>query len=224
MSEDYNDEERGFFQRYGFALGIGAVAVVVGVMVLGHHSGGSTTRTIRPPEVVMIHPVLPTPPPPTPPPEPPKEVVQKMIEQTPMDKPEDKPEPPKDAAPALTTNVVGTGTDAFGLGAGGGGGGGSGGSGGSHSRFGWYAGKVQVAIQAALRRNSITGQAEFSDRIKIWADATGRVSRVRLERSTGSASVDQAISEALEGLQLEEPPPGDMPMPILMRVVARRRI
>lgn len=223
MAPEYDyDEERGFFQRYGFVIGIGSVVALVAVLVFGHHPDGPS-RVVRPPDVVMVRPLLPTPPPPTPPPEPPKEIVQKMIDQTPMDKPEDKPDAPKDSSPAITTNVTGTGSDAFGLG-GGAGGNGAGGRGGPHSRFGWYAGQVQRIVQEALGRSRVLSQAEFSDRIKIWADSTGRVTRIRLEKSTGNASFDQAISEALEGLQLEEAPPGDMPMPIMMRVVARRRI
>ena len=170
----------------------------------------------------MVHPI---PQPPTPPPpEPPKEIVQKMIEQTPMDKPEEKPdEAPKDVAPAITTNVTGNGSDAFGLSGGRGGSGGTGGSGGARSRFGWYATQVQRAVQDALSRNHVVGQAEFTNRIKVWADATGRVIRIKMEQSTGNAAVDQAINEALDGLQLQEAPPGDMPMPIMMRIVARRR-
>ncbi len=219
MSENY--EERGFFQRFGFLIGIGALVAIGAVFVLAHRSDGSRGPMRRPPEIVMVHPLLPTPLP-TPPPEPPKEIVQKMIEQTPMDKPEDKPEAPKDSAPAVTTNVVGNGSDAFGLSPGSGGGRSGGGSG-PHSRFGWYAGQVQRAVQDALNRNSITARAEFADRIKVWADTTGHVTRIKLERSTGSETIDQAIVQALDGLQLQEPPPGDMPMPILMRVVARRR-
>lgn len=223
MNTDYQYDEPGFLKRYGFVIGIGALAAAVAALVLGHRTQSGPAREIRPQEVVMVRPLpqQPTPPPP----EPPKEIVQKMIEQTPMDKPEDKPEDaPKDPSPAITTNVTGNGSDAFGLSGGGGGGSGSGGGGGARSRFGWYAGQVQRAIQDALSRNHILGQSEFTNRIKVWADATGRVIRIKLEQSTGNAAVDQAISEALDGLQLKEPPPGDMPMPILMRIVARRRI
>jgi len=220
MAPEHHYEEPGFLQRYGFVLGIGAVAAAVAALLLGHKSHGEPAREIRPPEVVMVHPVpqQPTPPPP----EPPKEIVQKMIEQTPMDKPEDKPDDAPKDAPAITTNVTGSGSDAFGLG-GGGGRSGSGGDGGTRSRFGWYASQVQRAVQDALGRNRTLAQAEFTNRIKIWADATGRVIRIKLELSTGNVAVDQAISEALDGLQLKEAPPGDMPMPILMRIVARRR-
>lgn len=222
MSHDQQYEEAGFLKRYGFVIGIGAMAAGIAALVLGHRSEREPAREFRPPEVVMVHPL---PQPPTPPPtEPPREIVQKMIEQTPMDKPDEKPEDaPKDPAPAITTNVTGTGSDAFGLGGSGRGGSGTGG-GGAHSRFGWYAGQVQRAVQDALRRNHVLAQAEFTNRIKIWADATGRVIRIKLELSTGNVAVDEAISQAIEGLQLQEPPPGDMPMPILMRIVARRRI
>jgi TonB family protein len=173
-------------------------------------------------EVFIIKP-LPAPPPPPPPkpPDPPKEVVEKMIEQTPMDKPEDKPDDrPKDS-PAVTTSITGPGNDGFGLGGGNGGGSGGRGSGGG-SRFGWYAGEVQRTIQDALNRNPIARQAEFVEKVRIWADETGRLIRMKLAGSTGDTAVDRAIEEALTGLQLPEPPPRDMPMPIVMRLVARR--
>jgi periplasmic protein TonB len=220
MAREHNYEEPGFLQRYGFVIGIGAVVAAIAALTLGHKSHSEMPREIRAQEVVMVRPI---PQPPTPPPpEPPKEIVEKMIEQTPMDKPEEKPDDAPKEAPAITTNVTGSGSDGFGLG-GGGGGGSSGGGGGVRSRFGWYAGKVQTAVQDALSRNQTLAQAEFTNRIKVWADATGRVIRIKLELSTGNAAIDQAINEALDGLQLKEAPPNDMPMPILMRIVARRR-
>jgi TonB family protein len=220
MSHEQQYDEPGLLQRYGFVIGIGAVVAGVAALVLLHHSNGAPSRVIKPPDVVMVRPLpqQPTPPPP----EPPKQVVEKMIEQTPMDRMEEKPDDAPKDAPAISTNVTGSGSDAFGL-SGGGGGRGGGGGGGPHSRFGWYAGQVQQMVQEALSRNRVLGQAEFTERVKIWADATGRVIRIKLEQSTGSAAIDQAISDALEGLQLREPPPGDMPMPILMRIAARRR-
>jgi hypothetical protein len=48
------------------------------------------------------------------------------------------------------------------------------------------------------------------------------VTRVKLEGPTRDAAIDQAIAETLTGLQLQEPPPKDMPMPIFMRIAARR--
>lgn len=147
-----------------------------------------------------------------------------MVEQEPIDQPEDKPDDhPKDQAPAVSTNITGPGGDSFGLsGPGGGGMGGGMGGGGHHSRFGWYAGQVQKVIQEALSRNSVTGHADFTRRVLLWADASGRVTRVKVDDSKDDPAINVAIDETLTGMQLEEPPPKDMPMPIHLRFTARR--
>ena len=119
--------------------------------------------------------------------------------------------------------MTGPGSDGFGLGAGGRGGlAGGGGNGRVRSRFGWYAAEVQRTIQEALGRNRLTSRAQFENKVRIWTDMTGRVTRVKLEGSTGDPAVDRAIGEALAGLQLQDPPPKDMPMPIVMRLAAHR--
>jgi hypothetical protein len=218
--DDY--EKRGFLQKYGFVLGIGAIGITVGAMVIGQITKGSTAAPRRTmPEVVMIRPL---PPPPPPPPEPPKEVIQKMIEQDPINQPEDKPDDsPKDQSPAVSTNITGPGGDSFGLsGPGAGGSLGGLGGGGHHSRFGWYAGQVQRVLQDALQKNPVTSRADFTRRVLLWADASGRVTRVKLDESKDDAAINRAIDETLTGLQLEEPPPKDMPMPIHLRFTARR--
>jgi TonB family protein len=59
--------------------------------------------------------------------------------------------------------------------------------------------------------------------VRVWPDATGRITRAKLDRSTGDAALDAAIrDEALSGLQLQQPPPEGMPTPIVLRVSARR--
>jgi TonB family protein len=99
--------------------------------------------------------------------------------------------------------------------------GGSGRKGGS--KYGWYAGKVQTAIADALRSNDATRSAVMSIQVKIWADATGRVSKAQLVSSTGNPEIDSALrNEVLRGLRLPEPPPADMPMPINLRISARK--
>ena len=96
-------------------------------------------------------------------------------------------------------------------------------NGGNSTRFGSYAAKVQSGIKQALLRNNKTRTASISGvRIRIWIDNTGRVTRTQLLDSTGNSSLDSAITdEALTGLQLKEPPPADMPMPILLRLTAQ---
>ena len=149
-----------------------------------------------------------------------------MVEQMPVDANEEKPD---DTAPApvadLGTSITGPGgSDAFGLSGNRGGGGlGTGGSRSSGSRWGWYAAQVQTTIGDALRKNSRTREASFRIEVRVWPDLTGRIARAQVVGTTGEAAVDAAIkAEVLTGLQLKEPPPADMPLPIVMRLTARR--
>ncbi len=101
------------------------------------------------------------------------------------------------------------------------GGGGGGKRGGS--KWGWYAAQVQSAIAEALRKNATTREANFQIQVRVWPDLTGRVTRAQLVGSTGNAALDAALkSDILTGLQLKEPPPQDLPLPIVMRLTARR--
>jgi len=141
--------------------------------------------------------------------------------------PDSPPEPaPADDAP-MGSNIQGDGPpDGFGLvGKGGGGriGGLGSGKGGAGSKYGWYAGKVQSSVASALRTHKKTRAAAMSVKVRIWADSTGRITRAKLEGSSGDPATDRAITdEILSGLQLPEPPPDDMPMPIVMRISAKR--
>jgi protein TonB len=144
-------------------------------------------------------------------------------------KDEAKPEePPQDEPPAISTNNVGDGPGAMaGLGAYkpgvGNGAGGIGGGGRGGSKYGWYASQVQSSISDALRRNGKTKSAKFSVQARIWADSSGRVVRATISGSSGDAAVDAALkNDVLTGLQLKEAPPADMPMPIVMRLTAKR--
>jgi hypothetical protein len=74
-----------------------------------------------------------------------------------------------------------------------------------------------------LRQNSKTRDARLKLRVRIWSDTSGRITRSELSGSSGDASVDTAIqNEVLTGLQLQEPPPADMPMPIVMLIDEQR--
>ncbi|MEI6862281.1 MAG: TonB C-terminal domain-containing protein, partial [Verrucomicrobiota bacterium] len=91
------------------------------------------------------------------------------------------------------------------------------------SPFGWYAAQVQATISDALRKNSLTRNASFRLDVRVWADVAGRVTRATLVGTTGDPKVDAAIArEILPGLQLQSPPPADMPQPMVMRFTARR--
>ena len=76
--------------------------------------------------------------------------------------------------------------------------------------------------KSALRAHEKTRNAVMQVEIRLWADASGRVSRVQLVSSTGDSALDAVIrNEVFGGLVLREPPPKDMPMPMVTRVTAR---
>ncbi len=63
----------------------------------------------------------------------------------------------------------------------------------------------------------------MSIQVRLWADASGRITRVQLVSSSGDAEVDAALrDQVFAGLALREPPPPDMPMPIVTRITSRR--
>jgi protein TonB len=221
--------ERNPFIRYGAALGVIAIVMSGAVYFLVGHDDMPPPRQVRELTIVNI-----VPPPPPPPPQ--KMPEPKMIEQPKMaepefkeDKPVEKPkdEPVKDAKNqeppgplSLDAKAVGPG-DLFNLGSKVGGNPYGGGGGGS--RWGWYASIVQSQIEAALRANNRTRNTVMQLQVRIWADGSGRVSRVQLVSSTGDAELDAIIrNDVLGALMLREPPPKDMPMPMVARVTARR--
>lgn len=180
----------------------------------------SITITLPPPPPPV------TPPPPPPPQnEPPPPEEEEMIAQEPV--PEDEPSPQESAPEPPSDLDLGPGS-AGGTGPSIGGGGGGKGTIGSNKRgsagkYGWYAAKVQSAIRQALSGNPSTRSAILSLQVKIWADSGGRVTRAQLVGSSGDPAVDQSIkSRVLTGLQLPQPPPADMPMPINLRITARK--
>jgi TonB family protein len=57
--------------------------------------------------------------------------------------------------------------------------------------------------------------------LRVWTDPSGRISKVQLIRSTGDPELD-AVIQSVVGLKLREPPPRDIPMPMIARLTARR--
>lgn len=149
-------------------------------------------------------------------------------ESAPEDKPKEEapkaPEPPKEA---LGTGVKGNGPGIAGLGSSGNGGGfGGPKAGGGGSKYGYYAGMVQSKVTQALQSNSRTRAANMQIKVRIWPDSTGRITRAKLDpsTSTGDLKLDAVIeNDVLTNLQLAEPPPAGMPLPIVMRLTARKR-
>jgi periplasmic protein TonB len=230
-SGDRRSSDRRSLLRYGSVLAVLALLFGGAVYYFFGSDDLPPPRQIR--ELTIVN-VVPPPPPPPPPPQ--KMPEQKMIEQPKMAEPEikqekpiDKPkdEPAKDAKNdqppgplSLDAKATGPG-DLFGLG--GKPGGSPYGGGGGGSRFGWYASIVTEQVEAALRANPRTRNAVMELQVRIWADGTGHVSRIVLTPSTGDADLDAVIrNQVLGSLVLREPPPKDMPMPIVTKVTERR--
>lgn len=223
--------ERKSLIRYGASLAV--IAALFGgawYMLMG---GSDTPPPKQVREMTVVN-IVPPPPPPPPPPmieqpkviDQPKMVEQEMLEDKPVEKPVDEPvkdakneEPPGPLA--LDAKATGPG-DNFNLGSKVGGSP-YGGRGGGGSRWGWYASMVQTQIYDALSTHEKTKHAVMQLQFRLWADNTGRVTRVELVNSSGDAAVDAAIrNEVLGRLTLREPPPNDMPMPMNIRATARK--
>jgi periplasmic protein TonB len=232
----YTDEDdESFFQRNrGLVIGI-AVLLLGGVGYLGMKAlnSGHSTSSSRDDDMRIALPPPPPPPPPkqqpTPPPQQqptPEQQEQKMVEQIPTqeEKKEEAPKEKPDAPAPLGTSITGPGGGAdLGLGSGLGSGGGWGNGGGGGSKYGWYASEVQNGVADALRSNPKTRKASMNVVVRIWADASGHVTKVRLAGTTGDTPLDNAIQgDVLGSLQFKDAPPADMPMPIVMRLSAQR--
>lgn len=224
------DDEPGWLRRNFAGL---VAAVVAGLAIAGAayvvtHLGGAKPTLKQVQQVTLLKP---PPPPPPPPQDQPKPVEPEKIAEPdpiqPMDEVKELP-PMPDLPPApgpLGLDAEGTGAgDAYGLvgqpggralGEGGYGSSGGGGASGP-ATWRWYANAVQAEFIDALRNNEATRYANFSRaQLAIWADPEGRITKVRLYRSTGDAEVDAAIERDLPRLvMLRQPPPKDMPLPI----------
>jgi protein TonB len=238
MSVFDTDEDPSFMERYRgivvvlVLLILGGGIFMVVKMLSGTHSSSARQEDISislpPPPPPPPPRQTPTPPPQQPTPEPQQQQDQKMVEQQPVQD-EKKDQAPKlkapDAPAPLGTSITGPGGGQdLGLGSGLGGGGGYGnGGGGGGTKYGWYASEVQNSIADALRNNPRTRRASMSLVVRVWPDSTGRIIKVHISGSTGDGALDTALqNDILTGIQLNDPPPADMPLPIVMRINAQR--
>lgn len=227
-----------FVGQHRAATGAGIGAIVVVGIIAALFASGDDSPPIRRMQDFTILAIVPPPPPPPPPPPDQKLPEPEMIEQTPITDPqikeEAKAEEPKDVPPdagkdepppgplGLDAAAEGPG-DNFNLAGRPGGRGLLGGGGGGGSRWGYYSAMVQQQIEAALRANARTRNSVAQIQVRLWADTTGRVTRVQIVSFTGDSEVDSIIrGEILQSLSLREPPPSDMPMPMVARITMRR--
>ncbi len=218
-----DEEDDGYFRRNRVALAIGAL--VVGGLAWGyfHMPSGESAPVKKKETVVMIQ--IPPPPPPPPKKDIPPPKVEKKVETTPVEKPVEKPKPADEPPKGLGTSVKGSGPGS-GLGDGRGLQGVIGGTGNGDGRGGLakaYGGKAGAKIAEALRNHRKTRTASLNVKVKIWPDSTGRITQAELVGTTGDSVMDDTIKkEILTGLQIQEPPPAGIHMPIVLALNARR--
>lgn len=212
-ADDEQDGEGSNLVRYAVPTAI-VLAVVGAVLYFLHDTAG--IRREAPPIATMVA-TLPPPPPPPPKVEKPPEPEKKLDTPTPKTdepKPDDAPKPMTEAGPAQA------GSDAFGLQAGSGGGSFVGdGNGMSEAAYGHYLGS---ALQAAIQENDLLNRLVFSVEVLIWLDGSGHVRQVRVLRSSGDATTDEALVAALQGVPSLEAPPSSFQFPQHVKLTGRR--
>ncbi|AXQ30357.1 energy transducer TonB [Solimonas sp. K1W22B-7] len=227
------DHRKGKKRRRPLAVWlVGAVglALLVGVVLMLTGKKDTPKKAVS--SVVQLK--LLTPPPPPPPPPPPKPEEKVVEEKTPqpemkVEELDTKPpseDPPSDEPPGPPAlDAVGEGAgDGFGLAGKPGGSGYGNGGGGGGTRFGWYYSKVHDRVLQAMERRNRLKDKKHDVTAQVWLDAAGRVERVKLVGSTGESDLDQMILDTLRSMaQIDEPPPGDMPQPVNVRLGARNR-
>jgi len=200
------------------------------VLVLGTviwHFAGSTVGVRREaPRIATITPLPPPPPPPKErPPEPKKLEEPKPVSDKPAmpDKPLDAPKPSNDVVKQVTINSdAQAGTDAFNIGAGTGGGmvGSNGGNGTGTGSYDQYLG---YAIQQAVQRDERVNHRVFDVHVDIWMDADGHLVRAQLVDSSGDATTDQALTQALQAMPgIDAKPGANQRFPIRVAIRGRR--
>lgn len=225
-------------RRVVLVLGtVGTVALLIGATAY-FLASGDPNPPVKVSEIKIVAIVPPPPPPPPPPPEqkPPEEKVveqqtieePEVVEEKPVEEPKEAPadEPPSDEPPAtgpLGMDAAGEGPGdlfnlagrpgASGFGYGGGGGG---------TRWAAYVGFITSRIEAALRESGKTKNQTGQAQVRIWSSASGRIERIQLVSVTAGTGYDAAsLNAVLIGLVMQ-PPPADMPMPIITRITGRK--
>src|SRR5215813_6001505 len=60
-------------------------------------------------------------------------------------------------------------------------------------RYAWYYAKIASELEEAFRKSSRLRTAETRVELRVWADSSGRITRVQLVRSTGKPELDEAL-------------------------------
>ncbi|WDD91362.1 TonB family protein [Burkholderia sp. FERM BP-3421] len=200
------------------AIALAALGFAVLVWQLAGDKAG-----VKRAEAPKVTTVIPLPPPPrrrrrrNARPKPREEPKTSVPQPSPAPKPSEAPKPADNLPKQMTMNAPAqAGTDGFGIAAGDGGGmaGGGGGTGSfGNATYAKYLGYQVEQLLSRDKRVQDSGGSRFNGAVRLTLDASGRIVRATIERSSGTAQLDDAIADALRGLGKfdEAPPPGGTP-------------
>lgn len=209
--------------RILIALMLLALLVGIGYGIKKMFSGGATHK--KQITTVKLLPDTPPPPPPPPPKEPPKETPKEQPKEAPKE-PVAKPAETPPAENLKMEGAAGDGPSPFQAGAvnneyKGGAVATIGSDGGV--KFRWYAGLVKSQIEHAIERDKKLTQGQYKIVVSVWLKPNGQFERLSVEQSDSTPEIEQGIREALNDLPaMQETPPDNMPMPIRLRISAKK--
>ena len=222
IGNDWDDETRGRALSWRRIAVFAVILAVIGATIwwFASQTGGQRREMPATPVVMLTPPPPPPPPPQQKPPEPPKPV------ETPVPTP-NTPAKPDVAPKQMTINgPPQAGTDSFGVQAGTGGGLSVGGdANGSSDPFGEgnYRRYLASMLQQAVQSDDKLSRMSFSTQVQIWVDASGKISKVTVVRSSGDTDVDNALIARLEAIHdLNQSPPPGLKFPALVALSGRR--
>lgn len=211
----------------GLLVAFGVVAVLgVGLWLLSRNIAGVNMNEPPASQVNLLPPPPPTPPPPPPPKEKPPE-PDKAIEPP---KPEAQPKAADQPKQLTIAGPAQAGGDSFGVKAGSGGGstiiGGSptgkeGGGGFADASWGRF---VTSEITRVIEANNRVNHRVFAAVVDVWVDASGRLTKATIRKSSGDPKLDHDLVASVEGIgSLGEPPPASLRFPARIALEGKPR-
>lgn len=200
-------------------IGGGALLLILILVYLFRDLFEKPLQTKKQVQQVMVM-AAPPPPPPPPPPAPPEEKPPEVKEE-PMDEPEPEPEPAEEPPPGENLGVDADGAaggDSFGLV---GKKGGAGFLGGGGNAIIFYGQHVQRELVAELQRTlkDKARNSRYTAVVHLWISASGEITRVEVENSSGNAEIDEALRAAISQMRGRlKPPPERFPQPLKIRI------
>jgi len=87
--------------------------------------------------------------------------------------------------------------------------------------FAFYAAAIQQAVTNALCQHGETRPTHYRVVMRLWISPAGAVNHIRLGGSTGNPSLDTAIGDALEHIDIGAPAPVGLPQPVKLAILPR---